>query len=90
MPEDEKEGQEEQEEQGLSPEEREQILGDFEAKVESGDFGGRPFHNVVRQQLYPLLGEEQLSEEEFSRLVRMWAVSNYPFDWPKRSYQEEA
>lgn len=79
----------EEEEEGLSEEERQAILEDFEARIEAGDFGGRPFHNVVREEIYPLLGEEALSAEEFSRLVRKWARQNYPKNWPVRSYQEE-
>lgn len=79
----------EEEEEGLSEEERQAILEDFEARIEAGDFGGRPFHNVVREEIYPLLGEEALSAEEFSRLVRKWARRNYPKNWPVRSYQEE-
>ncbi len=83
------EAEEEEEEEGLSEEERKAILDRFEARIEAGDFGGRPFHNVVREEIYPLLGEEALSAEEFSRLVRKWARQNYPKSWPVRSYQEE-
>lgn len=81
--------QAEEEEEGLSEEERQAILEKFEARIEAGDFGGRPFHNIVREEIYPLLGEEALSAEEFGRLVRKWARQNYPKNWPVRSYLDE-
>ena len=85
----EKQEQEEEEEEGLSEEERQAIISSFESRIEANEFEGQSFHGVVRSELYPLLGEGQLSSEEFSQLVRKWAHKNYPKDWPVRSYQEE-
>jgi len=77
-------------EEGMSRAEIEQRLAAFEAKIEANDFDGRPFHNVVKEEVYPLLGEEALSTEVFQRLVRKWASRNYPYDWQRRSYVDEA
>lgn len=79
----------EDEEEGLSEEERRAIISDFAGRIEANEFEGRSFHGVVRSELYPLLAEGQLSADEFSRLVRKWAQQNYPLGWPVRSYQEE-
>ncbi|MFP3853256.1 MAG: hypothetical protein ACLFWD_03060 [Anaerolineales bacterium] len=84
-PEEEKDQAQKEQEEGISEEERERILSEFEAKIEAGDWGGRPFHNVVKEELYPLLGEEELAETEFTRLVQKWASKNYPHDWNSRS-----
>jgi hypothetical protein len=78
--------QEQDEEAGMTEAERQQILDQFEAKIESGDFAGRPFHNVVKDQLYPLLGSGDLAPAAFARLVRKWAKTNNPHDWETRSY----
>lgn len=80
----------EEAEGGISQQERQRLLSTLESRIDSGDFQGRSFHSVVRDELYPLLGEGEMEEEVFSRLVRKWARKNYPYDWPVRSYQDEA
>lgn len=89
MPEDATEVEEqEQEEAGMSEVERQQVIEQFEAKIAAGGFADRPFHNVVKEQLYPLLGSGDLDQATFSRLVRKWAQANNPHDWETRSYLE--
>lgn len=80
------EEQDQQESEGISEEERQRILSDFEAKIEAGEWGGQPFHNTVKAELYPLIGEDALSTEEFTRLVQLWAVKNNPHDWMSRDF----
>lgn len=83
QPEEEKQ---EKENEGVSQEELDQIIADFEAKIESGQFSGKSFHAVVKEELYPLIGEETMGLEQFTRLVQKWANKNYPHDWPSRAY----
>lgn len=75
-----------EEEEGLSQAEKQAIIRRFEARIENGEFEGRPFHNVVKDELYPLLADGSLTEAEFSRLVRAWAQKNYPYDWEVRAF----
>jgi hypothetical protein len=79
----------EAEEQGMSQQEIERRLADLEAKIVANEFGGKPFHNVVKDEVYPLLGEQAITVDVFTRLVRKWARQNYPYDWQQRSYLEE-
>lgn len=82
--------EQEEQEQGISPQERERLITRFEGRIDSGEFEGHSFHGTVRKELYPHLGAGDLEEEVFSRLVRKWARKNYPHDWPVRSYQDQA
>ncbi|MGA9532355.1 MAG: hypothetical protein WBR18_06525 [Anaerolineales bacterium] len=82
----EEQAQEQEEETGMTEAERQRVLDQFEAKIESGGFAEQPFHNVVKEELYPLLGSGDLDQETFARLVRKWAKANNPHDWETRSY----
>jgi hypothetical protein len=74
---------------GLSDAERKQLVAEFEAKIEGGEFAGRSFHAAVKEMLYPLLGSGDMDQETFARLVRKWAKSSNPHDWEVRSYLDE-
>jgi hypothetical protein len=78
------EEQNEQEQKGFSQEEIDKVVAEFEARIESGDWSGKPFHAVVKEELFPLIGEGALNQRQFARLVQKWAGKNHPFDWPSR------
>lgn len=80
------EEEQQQEDEGISEEERQQVIADFRAKIEAGEWSGQPFHNTVKAELYPLIGEDALSTEEFTQLVRLWAAKNNPHDWMSRDF----
>lgn len=81
--------EQEEEEGGLTEAERQQLIAQFEAKIDGGEFAGRSFHNAVKDELYPLIGDGNLEPATFAHLVRKWARANNPHDWETRSYLDE-
>ena len=81
--------QTEAEPEAKSPQQVDAILADFQAKMDAGEFGDRPFHNLMMEHLFPLLGDGSLEPEKFSALVRRWAGDHYPWDWQVRSFLDE-
>ncbi len=57
------------------------ILESIGRRIEAGEFDDGSFHRFVQSEIYPLLTSGELSEDEFTQLVRNWSQRNYPFDW---------
>lgn len=86
----EKRKQEEEDQDGISPDEVKRRIEEFEARLASGELAIGSFHLAVQSELYPLLASGDLDETEFTRLVSKWAEKNHPWDWHVRSYLDQA
>lgn len=62
-------------------------LAEFERRIDAGEFDRGGFHRFVQREIYPLLAEGALTEEEFARLVKRWSSRVDPYN-PYRAVKE--
>ncbi len=54
------------------------LIARLEERIEKGDFVGGDFHLFVQKEIYPLLIEEKITLDEFTRLVKKYSEKYYP------------
>jgi hypothetical protein len=74
----------EEETQAPSEEQVQAFVREFGTRIERGEFDDGSFHRVVEKEVYPLLGAGALDQDDFSKLVLMWAERNNPYNWARK------